>query len=163
MENNKSSDKEKDIQKIDKVINAGNKLVENSANVLQNVGNGVDKIGAKINNAKSLVNEVKNLGATYVESQKIKSETILGLKKIEEDHKTINNHINKEYSKQIKQMDKASDVVDAGLASNDIEKIREGLAAMTATANHNPMADLKKSLDKDLEQDYLDDDFIIEI
>lgn len=165
MENQNKNKPVKDqiITGVDKTLSKGKEIINYVENVDKMTKNQLNNLGSKMNQASKLVDNAKELGNVYLESQKIQSQTEVELTKIQKNHENINKHIDTEYKKQKQTMDKASDVVDDGLASNNIEKIREGLAAMTATANHNPMADLKRALDKDLEQDYLDDDFIIEI
>lgn len=106
------------------------------------------------------INTVSN---NLVESQRIAAETTIRLKQIEEGHKTINNHIKNEYDKQKQTLNKASDVVDKGLESNDLDIIKAGLETMSNVANHNPVADLKRSLETNIEKSFDDDDFMIEI
>jgi hypothetical protein len=103
------------------------------------------------------------LGNTFLESQRINSQTTLELKKIEENHKTINKNIEFEYKKQKHAMDVANSVVDSGLKSNDLEKIKLGLEHLSGVANHNPVQHLKNALDKNLSENFDDDDFYIEI
>lgn len=161
--NKKSIDKDQLMNRVDESLKKGKEIINYVENVDKLAEKHLNNFGSKIDQTNKLVDSVKDMGNTYLESQRIKSQAEVELTKIQRNHETINKHIDTEYKKQKQTMDKASDVVDDGLASNDIEKIREGLAAMTATANHNPMADLKRSLDEDIDQDYLDDDFIIEI
>ena len=158
--NNNSTDMQ---TKVDQTLSKGNELVQNTRDGLGQLMNASDSISNSLNNANNLINNINNAGNVFLESQRINSQTALGLKKIEEDHKTINKSIDNEYSKQKQAMDKASDVVDDGLKGNDIEKIRLGLAAMSGVANHNPMADLKNALNKEINNNFDDDDFYIEI
>lgn len=144
-------------------VKSTTEIVKAKDNVENKVNATVTDFKDSVQSAKALVDQAKNLGDSLIESQRIKSKTEIELKRIEVAHQVINKNIDNEYKKQKQAMDKASDVVDAGLESDNIEKIRAGLEYMTITANHNPMADLKNKLDEDLEQDYLDDDFIIEI
>lgn len=111
----------------------------------------------------TLTNTANNLGKNFVESEKIKSDTILGLEKIKQNHQTINKHIDTEYKKQKQAMDKAENVIDSGLDSGNLDLVKMGLDSMTGFANHNPLADLKNHLDNQIEKDFDDDDFIIEI
>lgn len=135
--------------KLDKTFD---KLNETSSN-----------LGSTINKSNEFIGNINELGKTFLESKKIQSETKLGLKKIEENHKTINNHINTEYKKQKQAMDKAENVIDSGLESGNIDMIKIGLDTISGIANHNPMTDLKNHLDNQIEKDFEDDDFTIEI
>lgn len=150
-------------EEINKTINKTEQIVEKGKSFVDNVNSTANNLGGTIDKAKELIGGVQEFQKTYLETQKIKSDTILGLEKIKQNHQTINKHIDTEYKKQKQQMDKASDVVDAGLLSDDIEKIREGLNAMTNVANHNPMTDLKKHLDNQIKKDFNDDDFTIDV
>ncbi len=151
----------KNFQKrIDETMIKGNELLINSNESLQHISSTANSI---LNKSNELVTSVNNLGNIFLESQKISSQTILGLKKIEEDHKTINKSIDNEYIKQNQVLNTAANVVEDGLKNNDIDKIRLGLETMSGIANHNPMSDLKKALDKEINNNFDDDDFYIEI
>ena len=84
-------------------------------------------------------------------------------RKLKVIQKTINKHIDTEYKKQKQAMDKAENVIDSGLDSGNLDLVKMGLDSMTGFANHNPLADLKNHLDNQIEKDFDDDDFIIEI
>ena len=143
-------------QKVDEITQKVKNVTDNVNTTANNIGNTLNKFGQTANN-------FNDLGKTIVESKKISSETKLGLKKIEENHKTINKHIDIEYKKQKQAMDKAENVIDSGLESGNIDLVKAGLDSMTGVANHNPMTDLKNHLDNKIEKDFEDDDFIIEI
>ena len=102
----------------------------------------------------------------FLEAKKIEAETRKDLAKIRSNHENVNRIITQEYGKQKLSMDKSSDVVDAGLESNDLDKIKAGLDAMTKVANHNPMDKLKTEMDEQLEkslkQDLDSDDFMLD-
>lgn len=149
--------------KFDQTIESGNELVEKTKDGLSELENTVNSFSNSVNNVNDFVSNVGNLGNVFLESKKISSQTTLGLKTIEENHKTINKNIDNEYKKQNKLMKSASEVIDQGLSNNNIEYIREGLAAMIQVANHNPMADLKRNLDEKLNKNFEDDDFYLEI
>lgn len=123
----------------------------------------VDNINATSNNIGIAADNLNQMGETFLESKRIHSQTILGLEKIKENHKTINKHIDTEYQKQKQTLDKAENVIDKGLDSGDIEMIKAGLYTMMGTANHNPLAELKNHLDNKIQKDFDDDDFMIEI
>ncbi|WP_417291191.1 hypothetical protein [Corallibacter sp.] len=146
----------KEINKAEEVIRGGKALVDNVNSTTNNLVETIDK-------TKELVGDVKELQKTYIESQKIKSDTVLGLEKIKQNHQTINKHIDTEYKKQKQAMDKAENVIDSGLESGNIDLVRAGLESMTGVANHNPMTDLKNHLDNQIEKDFEDDDFTIEV
>jgi hypothetical protein len=143
-------------QKVDKFSQKVKDVTDNMNAAARNVGNTLNKIGQTANN-------FNDLGKTFVESKKIKSDTALGLEKIKQNHKTINKHIDIEYNKQKQAMDKAENVIDSGLESGNIDLVKIGLNSMTGVANHNPMTDLKNHLDNQIEKDFEDDDFTIEI
>ncbi|WP_405296662.1 hypothetical protein [Algibacter sp. Ld11] len=153
--------------KIDKTIAKGKDVVDNAKQGAEAITNITTGIQNTLNSANNLAQSVNGIKDTFIESQKIQAITEIELKKIQTNHQQVNRVITEEYGKQKQSMDKASDVVDAGLQDNDLDKIREGLNAMTNVANHNPMAELKKSMDKQLEEnlnkDLDDDDFMIEI
>lgn len=143
-------------QKAEKILQKAKDGDDNINTTANNVGNTLTKFSQTANN-------FNDLGKTFVESKKINAETKLGLKKIEENHKTINKHIDIEYNKQKQAMDKAENVIDSGLESGNIDLVKAGLDSMTGVANHNPMTDLKNHLDNQIEKDFEDDDFTIEI
>lgn len=153
--------------KIDKTITKGENIVDS----VKQGGEVIIEINSEfqntLNNANNLAQSVNGVKDSFIESKKIQASTEIKLKEIQSNHQKANRIITEEYGKQKQQMNKASDVVDAGLQQNDLEKIREGLNAMTSVANHNPMDQLKKSMDKKLKEnlnkDLNDDDFIIEI
>lgn len=156
-------DKEQNINQEDQSQNKVKDVVNYVKEIDESVKNKLDAVDTKIEESNEILDKVANIGGLFLESQKVQAKSEVDLLRIQKNHETIHKHIDTEYKKQKQTMDKASDVVDVGLDNNNIEIIREGLAAMTATANHNPLADLKKSLDKDIDKDYLNDDFIIEI
>lgn len=145
---------------IDETIIKGNELLINSNESFHHISSTANSI---LNKSNEVVTSVNNLGSIFLESQKISSQTTLGLKKIEEDHKTINKSIDNEYNKQNQVLNTAANVVEDGLKNNDIDKIRLGLETMSVIANHNPMSDLKNALDKEINNNFDDDDFYIEI
>ena len=145
---------------IDETIIKGNELLINSNESFYHISSSAISI---LNKSNEVVTTVNNLGSIFLESQKISSQTTLGLKKIEEDHKTINNSITNEYNKQNQVLNTAANVVEDGLKNNDIDKIRLGLETMSVIANHNPMSNLKNALDKEINNNFDDDDFYIEI
>ncbi|NKI25395.1 hypothetical protein HCG49_02335 [Arenibacter sp. 6A1] len=98
-----------------------------------------------------------------LESKKLASDTAIQFEKIKQNHYTINKNIDNEYEKQNRVIDTAEEVVQKGLEDNDFGLIKLGLEQMSGVANHNPMADLKNHLDNQIEKDFEDDDFIIEI
>lgn len=142
--------------KVNDTLKKGEQIIQQGRSLM-------DHINATSNNIGNAANNLNQVGETYLESKRISSETALGLEKINENHKTINKHIDTEYKKQKQTLDKAENVIDKGLDSGDIELIKVGLNTMMGTANHNPMADLKNHLDDKIQKDFDDDDFIIEI
>ena len=150
---------------IDVTLNKGKDIVNTAREGVQAVSDVANGLQETFNKANDLAQSVNGLKDSFIESRRIQAETEIELQKIRSNHQQVNRIITEEYGKQKQSMDKASDVVDAGLESNDINKIREGLNAMTNVANHNPMEKLKNDLDKELErnlnQDF-DDDFTLE-
>ncbi|WP_339659075.1 hypothetical protein [uncultured Polaribacter sp.] len=132
-------------------------------NAADNINTTAKNVGNTLNKFSQTANNFNDLGKTFVESKKIKAHTSLGLEKIKQNHQTINHHIDTEYKKQKQAMDKAENVIDSGLESGNIDLVKIGLDSMTGIANHNPMTDLKNHLDSQIEKDFEDDDFIIEI
>ncbi|TXD81868.1 hypothetical protein ESY86_16725 [Subsaximicrobium wynnwilliamsii] len=150
---------------IDNTLEKSKEVVNIAKEGTQMVSEVTNNIQDTFNKANNLFQGVKGLKDSFMESQKLQAQTEIELLKIRSEHQQMNRIITEEYGKQKQSMDKASDVVDAGLESNDINKIREGLTAMTNVANHNPMENHKKALDNELErnlnQDF-DDDFTLE-
>ncbi len=153
--------------KIDNTIAKGKNVVDTAKEGAEVITNITSKVKNTLDSANNLAQSVKGIKDSYLESQKIQATTAIELKKIQNKHQIVNRIITEEYGKQKQIMDKASNVVDVGLQDNDLDKIREGLNAMTNVANRNPMAELKISIDMQLEEnlnkDLDDDDFIIEI
>lgn len=168
--------KEQNSNKENKIVETHNKIdntLTKGKQIVESVKNGVESINDTTNNLKNtltkageLVGSVKELKNTYLESKIIEANTQKGLAKIRSNHQNVNRIITEEYGKQKQSMDKSSDVVDAGLESNDLDKIKAGLDAMTKVANHNPMEKIKNQLDEDLEksikQDLDSDDFMLD-
>lgn len=150
-------------QKVDNPLNKAEQIVENGKALTNKINSTASNIGKTINQSKELVGSLNDLKRTYLESEKIKSDTKLGLERIKQNHSTIHKHIDTEYKKQKQAMDKAGNVIDRGLESGDIDLVRAGLDKMAGVANHNPLTDLKNHLDQKIEKDFDDDDFIIEI
>lgn len=150
-------------EKINKTINKAEQIIERGKSLSENINSTANNLGSTIDKSKELIGNVNDLQKTYLESKKIASDTTLGLEKIKQNHQTINKHIDTEYKKQKQAMDKAENVIDAGLESGNIDLIKTGLDSMTGVANHNPMTDLKNHLDNQIEKDFEDDDFTIEI
>lgn len=150
-------------QKVDNPLNKADQLVQNGKALTNKISETASSVGNTINQSKELIGSFKDLKATFLESEKIKSDTKLGLERIRQNHSTINKHIDTEYKKQKQTMDKAGNVVDHGLESGNMDMIRAGLDTMAGVANHNPLTDLKNHLDQKIEKDFEDDDFIIEI
>lgn len=150
-------------QKIENPLNRAEQIVENGKALTDKINSTANNIGNTINQSKELIGSFSDLKRTYLESEKIKSDTKLGLERIRQNHSTINNHINTEYKKQKQAMDKAGNVIDHGLESGNIDLVRAGLDKVAGVANHNPLTDLKNHLDQKIEKDFEDDDFTIEI
>ncbi|AEG99874.1 hypothetical protein [Lacinutrix sp. 5H-3-7-4] len=154
-------------KKIDNFINNGKNAINSAKEGADSIAKVTSNFKGTIDSANNLVSSVNGLKDNFLESKKLQIETEIKLKKIQNEHQTNNRIISEEYGKQKVAMDKASTVVDEGLRGDDIEKIREGLNAMTNVANHNPMVKLQKQIDEKLEEDLNknldDDDFIIEI
>lgn len=150
---------------IDNSIKRGKEVVALTKEGAREVIKVTDNIQNTLNSATGLTRSVTGIKDSFIESQKIQAKTKVELDKIRSNHQNINRIMSEEYGKQKEAMDKASDVVDNGLATDNINKIREGLNAMTNVANHNPMEKIKTELDKKLErnlnQDF-DDDFTLE-
>lgn len=167
-ENNEPSNKLEQVQSsIDRTLAKGKSVVDTAKQGAEALTNITSEIQNTLNSANNLAQSVSGIKESFIEAQKIQANTEIELKKIQNNHQQVNRVITEEYGKQKQSMDKASDVVDAGLQDNDLDKIRVGLGAMTNVANHNPIAELKKSMDKELEEnlnkDLDDDDFMIEI
>lgn len=150
-------------QKIDNPLNKAEQIIENGKALTDRINSTASNVGNTINQSKELIGSFNDLKKTYLESERIKSDTKLGLERIKQNHSTIHKHIDTEYKKQKQAMDKAGNVVDRGLESGDINLVRAGLDKMAGVANHNPLTDLKNHLDQKIEKDFDDDDFIIEI
>lgn len=105
-----------------------------------------------VENAPAIMENVLSSMNTAIQSSK-------ELEIVKQQFQQTNKLIDEEYKKQHKAMDKASEVVDAGLKDNDFNKIALGLGSMTNIANHNPFENLQKNIKKTKK----DDDFIIEI
>jgi hypothetical protein len=149
--------------KVNKTISKTQQIIKSGKSLADNVNSTANNLGATLDKSKELIGNINDLKKTYLESEKIKADTALGLEKIKQNHQTIIKHIDTEYKKQKHGMDVAERVVDSGLESGDIDLIKAGLDKMTGIANHNPMTDLKNHLDNQIEKDFEDDDFIIEI
>lgn len=166
---NQNEEKQNSLNKlksnIDKTLNKGQEIATTTKEGVQSIVKVTDNIKNTFGKTNNFVEKVTGLKDTFIESKKIAARTEVELNKIRSNHANVNRIISEEYGKQKQQMDKASDVVDKGLETNDINKIREGLSAMTSVANHNPMEKIKKELDEELErnlkQDF-DDDFLLE-
>jgi predicted RNA-binding protein with EMAP domain len=150
-------------EKIDNPLKKAEQIVQNGKALTAQINVTASNVGNTINQSKELIGRLNDLKKTYLESEKIKSETKLGLERIKQNHSTINKHIDTEYKKQKQAMDKAGTVIDHGLESGDIELVKAGLDKMAGVANHNPLSDLKNHLDQKIDKDFEDDDFIIEI
>lgn len=149
--------------KINKTVSKTEQIIIKGKSLTENVNSTANNLGLTIDKSKELIGNFNDLKKTYLESERIKSETTLGLEKIKQNHQTINKHIDTEYKKQKQAMDKAESVIDSGLESGNIDLVKAGLDSMTGVANHNPMTDLKNHLDNQIEKDFEDDDFTIEI
>lgn len=163
MESKENNLPEKIDKKINKTINKAEQIIEKGKSFVGDINSTVNNLGHSISKSKELIGNINDLRKTFLESEKIKSETIIGLEKIKQNHQTINKHIDTEYKKQKQAMDKAENVIDFGLESGNIDLVKIGLDSMTGVANHNPMIDLKNHLDNQTEKDFEDDDFTIEI
>lgn len=150
-------------EKINNKLNKTEQIIKDGKSFVDNVNSTSSNLKQTINRSKELISGINDLKETYIETEKIKSNTTLGLEKIKQNHLTINKHIDTEYKKQKQVMDKAGNVIDSGLESANIDLVKVGLDSMTGVANHNPMTDLKNHLDSEIEKDFNDDDFIIEI
>lgn len=150
-------------QKIENPLKRAEQIVQNGKDLTDKINATASNVGNTINQSKELIGSFNDLKRTYLEAEKIKSDTKLGLERIRQNHSTINKHIDTEYKKQKQTMDKAGTVIDRGLESGDIDLVRAGLDKMAGVANHNPLTDLKNHLDQKNEQDFEDDDFTIEI
>ena len=150
-------------EKINKTISKTEQIIKSGKSFADNVNSTANNLGLTLDKSKELIGNINDLKKTYLESEKIKSETTLGLEKIKQNHQTINKHIDTEYKKQKQAMDKAENVIDSGLDSGNLDLVKMGLDSMTGVANHNPMTDLKNHLDNQIEKDFEDDDFTIEI
>jgi chromosome segregation ATPase len=150
-------------EKINKTIAKTEQIIKNGKSLAENINSTTNNLGTTLDKSKELIGNINDLKKTYLESERIKSDTTLGLEKIKQNHQTINKHIDTEYKKQKQTLDTAERSVDKGLENGDIDLIKKGLDAMISVANHNPMADLKNHLDNQIEKDFGDDDFIIEI
>ena len=111
----------------------------------------------------NLINSANNISNSVLESRKLEANTRIELEKIHSNHLTLNNHINKEYKKQKRAMNKASDVIDHGLEKDNLDIIALGLQSLTNVANTNPMANLFNKIEGELSKNIDDDDFMIEI
>lgn len=150
-------------EKINNTISKAEQIIKSGKSLADNVNSTANNLGLTLDKSKELVGNLNDLKKTYLESEKIKSDTTLGLEKIKQNHQTINKHIDTEYKKQKQAMDKAENVIDSGLDSGNLDLVKMGLDSMTGVANHNPMTDLKNHLDNQIEKDFDDDDFTIEI
>ena len=150
-------------QKIDNPLDRAEFIIENGKELTDRINSTSSNVGNVLNQSKELIGSFNELKRTYLESEKIKSDTKLGLERIRQNHSTIHKHIDTEYKKQKQAMDKAANVIDRGLESGDIDLVRAGLDKLAGVANHNPLTDLKNHLDQKIEKDFEDDDFIIEI
>lgn len=150
-------------EKVNQSLSSADKIIKNGKSLVHSVNSTANNLSQTITKSKELVGNINDLQKTFIESQKIKSYTTIGLEKIKQSHHTINRHIDNEYSKQNRAMDSAENVIGVGLASGDIDLVKLGLDTMTGVANHNPVTDLKNSLDNNIEKDIEDDDFFIEI
>ena len=150
-------------EKINKTITKTEQIIKSGKSLAENVNSTANNLGVTLDKSKELIGNINDLKKTYLESERIKSDTNLGLEKIKQNHQTINKHIDTEYKKQKQAMDKAENVIDSGLESGNIDLVKAGLDSMTGVANHNPMTDLKNHLDNQIEKDFEDDDFTIEI
>jgi len=150
-------------EKINQTIIKSEQIIKRGKSLAENVKSTANNLGATLDKSKELIGNINDLKKTYLESERIKSDTTLGLEKIKQNHQTINKHIDTEYKKQKQAMDKAENVIDSGLESGNIDLVKAGLDSMTGVANHNPMTNLKNHLDNQIEKDFEDDDFIIEI
>jgi len=164
MGNKKKSNKPiTSLEKVNNTLDKGKEIIKKGQEGLEQINNTSANLSSAFDKASGLVNNVNNLGNVYLESQRINSNTITKLEDIAGKHKNNSKQIDAAYNKQNRGMDAADRVIDAGLQSDDINIIREGLAAMTGIANTNPLPELKNSLDNEIEKDFYDDDFIIEI
>lgn len=150
-------------EKVNPSVSKAEQVIIGSKTFVDKVNTTANNLSQTIEKSKEFVGNINDLQKTYLDSQKIKSDTILGLERIKQNHSTINKHIDTEYSKQKQAMDKAENVIDAGLVSGNLDYVKMGLESMTGVANHNPLADLKNSLDNQIAKDIEDDDFFIEI
>lgn len=150
-------------EKINNTISKAEQIIKSGKSLADNVNSTTNNLGLTLDKSKELVGNLNDLKKTYLESEKIKSDTTLGLEKIKQNHQTINKHIDTEYKKQKQAMDKAENVIDSGLDSGNLDLVKMGLDSMTGVANHNPMTDLKNHLDNQIVKDFEDDDFTIEI
>ena len=150
-------------EKINNTIAKTEQIIKSGKSFADNVNSTANNLGLTLDKSKELIGNINDLNKTYLESEKIKSDTTLGLEKIKQNHQTINKHIDTEYKKQKQAMDKAENVIDSGLDSGNLDLVKMGLDSMTGVANHNPMTDLKNHLDNQIEKDFEDDDFTIEI
>lgn len=149
--------------KINKKITKTEQIIKSGKSLANNVNSTANNLGATLDKSNKLIGNINEFKKTYLESEKIKADTALGLEKIKQNHQTINKHIDTEYKKQKQAMDKAENVIDSGLDSGNLDLVKMGLDSMTGVANHNPMTDLKNHLDNQIEKDFEDDDFTIEI
>ena len=150
-------------EKVNNTITKKQQIIKSGKSLIDNVNSTANNLGTTLDKSKELIGNLNDLKKTYLESEKIKADTAVGLEKIKRNHQTINKHIDTEYKKQKQAMDKAENVIDSGLESGNIDLVKAGLDSMTGVANHNPMTDLKNHLDNQIEKDFEDDDFIIEI
>ena len=150
-------------EKINTTIAKTEQIIKSGKTFADNINSTANNLGLTLDKSKELIGNINDLKKTYLESEKIKSDTTLGLEKIKQNHQTINKHIDTEYKKQKQAMDKAENVIDSGLDSGNLDLVKMGLDSMTGVANHNPMTDLKNHLDNQIEKDFKDDDFTIEI
>lgn len=160
---NSNSGADKISSKVEVYLGKANNLLDSAKDGVERVNNFSDSVSNTLNNTQDLMSNIGNLGKTYLESQKLAAQTQVELVRIGNEHKRITKIIDNEYNKQNKALDKASDVVDAGLLNNDLNLIGLGLASMGNVANHNPFADLQNSFNKELSDKFDDDDFSIEI
>ncbi|MBE7628497.1 hypothetical protein [Tenacibaculum piscium] len=158
MDNKNNNNSNTDSKNITRLKN-GLAKVEKVNLDIQNTAN---QLSGLANNGQQLAGTLSDVQKMHFESQKLKAQTHVELERIDKQYDTINKHIDTEYSKQSRAMDKSEEVIDKGLAEGNLDYIREGLNSMVNVANHNPMADLKKTLDKQIEN-FDDDDFTIEI
>ncbi|MCG8182710.1 hypothetical protein [Tenacibaculum piscium] len=158
MDNKNNNNSNTDSKNITRLKN-GLAKVEKVNLDIQNTAN---QLSSLANNGQQFAGILSGIQKTHLESQKLKAQTDKELKRIDKQYDTINKHIDTEYSKQSRLMDQSERVIDKGLEEGNLDYVLGGLNSMVNVANHNPMADLKKTLDKQIEN-FDDDDFTIEI